>query len=100
MLVMRILGWKKIFTYCILIVFLDFIYQRRNRSKSNKKVTTSLSSGVDDCTINLGDDHEKTPVIKVIDKSLTNMNNRVIISFAIDIVSSKIVVEWKGNLTM
>jgi hypothetical protein len=80
--------------------FLDFIYQRRNRSKSNKKVTTSLSSGVDDWTINLGEDHEKTSVIEIINKGLTNMNNRVIISFVIDIVSSKIVVEWKGNLTM
>jgi hypothetical protein len=60
MLVMKILGWRKLFT-CVNYFLLGTIYQRRNKSKSNKSTTTLPSSGVSDRAVNLDDDHEKTP---------------------------------------
>jgi hypothetical protein len=46
------------------------MYTRKNRSKSNKSVTTSSSSSVCDRVVNLNDDYEKAPSnVKVINQT-------------------------------
>lgn len=69
-------------------------------SKSNKSITASSSCSVGDRYMNIGNDYKEVLNVQVTNQCSTIKDNRVGNLSSIELVSSKIITEWKTNLSM
>jgi len=83
------------FLNCIHCVLLDTIYSRKNKLKSNKCIIVSSSSSLGDRAMNLSDDYEETPNVKVTNQGLTIKKNRAGIPYSIVYIAHKVITEWR-----
>lgn len=69
-------------------------------SKSNKSITTSSSCSVGDRYMNIGNDYKEVLNVQVTNQCSTIKDNRVSNLSSIEPISSKIITEWKTDLSM